>query len=205
MFIAYRVECKSQRLSTILECVFCGRNLALHKRDAKNWKSCGCQRYALIGRAKTIHGHYRNHVATRTRKSWEHMIFRCTNPGFKEWRYYGGRGITVCDRWHGPGGFENFLADMGERPEGTTLDRFPNTNGDYEPANCRWATPKEQRHNSRQTCRYIAVDGITLCVRDWTRRLGISPGAFYCKYRKTGSMEQTVRHYLDKRGGDGDV
>ncbi len=77
------------------------------------------------------------------------MLTRCFNPRFKDWDYYGGRGITVCDRWkHPTDGFANFLADMGERPSNTTIDRFPNGDGNYEPGNCRWASPSQQIRNS---------------------------------------------------------
>lgn len=76
------------------------------------------------------------------------MIQRCGNGNHPDFAAYGGRGITVCERWRGPGGFEAFLADMGERPVGRTLDRFPDRDGGYAPTNCRWATPKEQVQNS---------------------------------------------------------
>jgi hypothetical protein len=75
------------------------------------------------------------------------MKQRCLNPNNKNYKDYGGDGITVCERWIK---FENFLEDMGERPIGTTLDRFPNKRGNYEPGNCRWATLSEQNKNRRQ-------------------------------------------------------
>lgn len=74
------------------------------------------------------------------------MKTRCLNPRHVRWEDYGGRGIKVCERWKK---FENFLADMGVRPEGMTLDRYPDADGNYEPGNCRWATGTEQRINRR--------------------------------------------------------
>jgi hypothetical protein len=101
------------------------------------------------------HGHSKEHGKSPTYHSWENMLKRVRDPNNHNYPDYGGRGITVCERWQGQlrgkrrfGGFENFLADMGERPEGKTLDRI-DVNEDYEPGNCRWATVQEQRANRR--------------------------------------------------------
>jgi hypothetical protein len=77
------------------------------------------------------------------------MRTRCFNQNHPVYERYGGAGIAVCDRWNPAkgGSFENFLADMGERPEGKTLDRYPKNDGNYDPGNCRWATPSEQQQN----------------------------------------------------------
>lgn len=91
---------------------------------------------------KPIHGM----CHTPTYRTWRGMVARCTNPLREGYSRYGGNGITVCDRWRV---FDNFLKDMGIRPEGKTLDRYPDNRGNYEPGNCRWATPHEQRLNQR--------------------------------------------------------
>ncbi len=125
-------------------------------------RSCGCfqlETIAAIGRitgrincaagirARTVHSHTWAGGCSRTYRSWQMMKNRCTNVNFKQWDDYGGRGITVCEQWLNS--FEVFLADIGERPDGMTLDRYPDNDGNYEPGNCRWATPKEQQMNRR--------------------------------------------------------
>lgn len=109
--------------------------------------SCGCFKVERTVATKTTHGHARATTVGQspTYQSWSSMIQRCTNPKKAKWPYYGGRGITVCDRWHT---FVNFLVDMGEKPEGLTLDCIDN-DGNYEPGNVRWATPTEQARNRR--------------------------------------------------------
>lgn len=104
------------------------------------------------------HGH-RKGGKSREYMSWQAMVCRCTNHNREYFKHYGGRGITVCDRWLNS--FVDFLADMGPRPEGMTLDRI-NVDGNYEPGNCRWATAKEQTNNKRQLNQNVSK---TECLR----------------------------------------
>ena len=112
---------------------------------------------------------------TPTAMTWMAMRARCSNKNNSRYQYYGGRGIKVCERWSS---YANFLSDMGERPEGKTIDRIDN-DGDYEPWNCRWSTPREQRHNQRKYCNYSDVnmlthDGITKSVSEWAKHAGLN-------------------------------
>lgn len=109
-------------------------------------KSCGCKTGELIAISQTTHGMSKQGKGS-TFLSWNLLSQRCYNPKNPAYKNYGARGVIVCDRWRHS--FENFLVDMGARPEGTTLDRI-NNDGNYEPANCRWATRVEQNRNTRR-------------------------------------------------------
>lgn len=133
--------------------------------------SCGCFQRESLSLRRTSHGHKRNGTESKTYKCWRTMLGRCFNKNNASYDDYGGRGITVCDRWLNS--FENFLDDMGESPEGMSLDRFPNNNGNYEPENCRWATVKEQHRNTRAN-RMLTYNNVTKCAAELAEDHGIS-------------------------------
>lgn len=116
-----------------------------------------------------FHGHSGTGWMSPIYRTWQAMKRRCLRPRDDRWNDYGGRGIKICERWLT---FVNFLADMGERPPGTSIDRIDN-DGDYCKENCRWATPQQQQDNSRQT-KLISFNGETRSVRGWARKLSIA-------------------------------
>lgn len=166
-------------------------------------KSCGCLRRKPYSGTRPLptynrtHGHSsRLEGPTPTYRSWSGMIQRCTNPKRPFYRIYGARGIKVCERWLV---FENFLADMGERPEGATLDRI-NPNGNYEPENCRWATTLEQANNTRRN-RVVRDGAQSHTMAEWARSLGLSYMQFYHLHRRHNLSIQEIREHLQNQKG----
>lgn len=160
-------------------------------------KSCGCYQGDVVREVQTTHGVRVRGKITTEYTSWSQMITRCINTKGRKYKYYGGRGIKVCDRWRFS--FDNFLADMGPKPSPThTLDRYPDMNGNYEPSNCRWATKKEQADNRRSTI-WIEYNGERLTVADWSRKLGVNDHTFrdYIAYGKTPI--EALMFYIKKK------
>jgi hypothetical protein len=130
-------------------------------------------------KSKVKHGEARNGRQTPEYFVWSGMMRRCFYPQARGFHSYGGRGITVCERWLD---YRNFIADMGRRPgTGMELDRL-DTNGNYEPSNCRWVTQKENLRNKRNNLR-ITRGGETRCVAEWAEILGVDPGAVYSRIK----------------------
>lgn len=128
-------------------------------------RSCGCLKREVTSARSKTHGM----SGTSEYWSWNDMHRRCYEVTRKQYKHYGGRGITVCERWHS---FDNFLADMGLRPaRGYSIERIDN-NGPYSPENCRWATQKEQCRNQRRTV-MLTARGVTRPMQEWADILGL--------------------------------
>ena len=115
------------------------------------------------------------------------MVTRCTNQKSKHWLKYGARGIAVCERWRK---YENFLSDMGEAPDGLTIERN-NNDGPYEPGNCRWATTAEQNNNRRHH-HYLTIDGRTLNLTQWARKSGVNRQTIMSRLQRGVALKEAV-------------
>lgn len=165
---------------TIWECICaCGNILPVRANSMKsgNTSSCGC--------LKKPHGR----TGTPEYQAWTAMLKRCYLKSNAAYENYGGRGIIVCPRWRKS--FINFFTDMGTRPTTKhSLDRI-NNDGNYELANCRWATHSEQMIN-RRTTPLITYDGITLSAAEWADKIGIFRKTISRRIRSGWSVEETL-------------
>jgi hypothetical protein len=141
------LRCDSRHILWECRCD-CGAERVVRGGDLRSGHStsCGCRSRELFVERNTKHGHARRGNLTQAYHCWVSMHQRCDNPRNRNYANYGGRGITVCERWKT---FVNFLADMGEPPPGMSLDRVDN-NGNYEKSNCRWTTRIQQNRNQRR-------------------------------------------------------
>lgn len=165
----------------------CGNETTVQRGNLLNGhtKSCGCIRRE---NSKKIHS---THSRSKTQEYaiWNQMMQRCYNAKNQRYSSYGGRGIIVCERWHK---FENFLEDMGERPSKEhSLERIDN-NGNYELANCKWATKKEQCRNRRSN-HLLTYNGETKLIIEWAELLGLEDYTIYNRLRLGWPVEKVLR------------
>lgn len=167
-------EFKSKTWKVVAKCK-CGTwFVAESKHVGTNIVSCGCRmRSTRLSHGRSYTGTYR---------SWAHMKVRCQSA-----KGYFDRGIKYCERWET---FDQFLSDMGERPEGTTLDRIDN-GGDYCPENCRWATASQQQRNKRTSIQY-SFEGQTVSLYELAERFNINSNTLQYRVRRGWSIEEAV-------------
>jgi len=163
----------------------CGNKVTVSRPSLRSGhtKSCGCINKCRDGDSRLP-----------TYNSWSSMVDRCTNKKSKNYSIYGGAGIGICERWLD---YKAFKEDLGERPEGKTLDRIDNANG-YCPENCRWATYKEQQNNTKKT-RFITFNGEKKPANVWAEEKGMHPRVLRWRLNKGWSMKKTLTTPVKKR------
>lgn len=177
-------------------CQICGNPFSKQPGTSqKQWSSRSfCSRACTVASRRGVatsvrHGHTRNSKSSPTYVSWYSMVQRCTNPNNKAYAAYGAAGVRVCAAWLK---FDAFLNDMGERPPGTTIDRHPNGSGNYEPGNCRWATPTEQSANTRRV-KLVTLDGEAISLNRAAKKIGVDSSWFSKRVRRLGTEEAVAR------------
>ena len=156
--------------------------------------SCGCLHKERARETSMRHGHLVGDKQSPLYITWRAMLRRCENKNHVDYHFYGGQGVKVCDAWHS---FPAFMVDVGERPEGSSLDRYPNGSGNYEPGNVRWATPTEQARNTKSN-RLLTLNGITKCTAEWCDELGLNQntvrGRLFSGWSDKRALMTLVRH-----------
>jgi len=177
LIVGIDVANRHNEAMVLCECE-CGimKSIRLHSIKSGNTSSCGCLRKENgIAKRKGKFFHKKEYYV------WNNMRRRCYEPSNKSWEDYGGRGITVCDRWKS---FDSFIEDMGSKPEGMSLERTDNNLG-YSPSNCVWATRKRQSNNRRNNI-MVHMDGITATLKETCDRLGKKYKRVHCRIKKLG-------------------
>lgn len=173
----------------------CGNETIIQLGNLKNGhtKSCGCQTKKMVSIANTIHGM----TNTSEYKSYQKMIERCYYEKDISFPNYGGRGITVCEKWLES--FDNFFKDMGYKPSNFHSIERKDPNGNYEPSNCVWATKKEQNNNRTDNTRY-QYDGLDMTQSQWAEYLKIPYGKIIDHLKRGVSFAEIVE-YVKKNPG----
>ncbi|MCK4554919.1 hypothetical protein KAU19_08280 [Candidatus Parcubacteria bacterium] len=183
--IAINFSHKKKRIKYWLFKCDCGNKKVICVSSVKRGdvQSCGC-----LWKEKMI-----KHRMSRTKtyKSWGSMKQRCLNKNAPNYKNWGGRGITICEEWLSDNGFQNFYKDMGNAPQGLSLDRIDNNLG-YCKENCRWATREKQQNNTRCN-RLLTLQGRTQTIPQWARELNINYNTLYNRIYKGWSVERALK------------
>lgn len=173
----------------------CGNETVVHIANlcTGHTTSCGCHRAETTAVRSFRHGAARRGRHSAAYHSWASMLKRCHNPKSADYRNYGERGITVCPRWRDS--FSGFLEDMGNPPDGCSIDRIDN-DGPYSRENCRWATRADQNRNTRRNHR-ITSNGRTQTLAEWARELGVHHTTILRRLRQGQTPEQAVSRVAD--------
>lgn len=193
----FRLQCSVQGLKTshqVCQCT-CGNVCVVRISGLKNGStaSCGCRRREEVIKRNTKHGECRRGKLTKEYSGWVAMMQRCYNIKHESYPDYGGRGITVCDRWREPDGvgFTNFIDDMGRKPSSKHSIERKLVNGNYCPENCCWATDNEQARNRRNNV-YLTHNGKTQCLSAWAKELGIPDGTLRDRLKSGMPIERAL-------------
>ena len=193
-------------LSWDCRCI-CGREVSVLGECLRKGRtrSCGClvlETSRKQGTVNRTHGEGVPGHQTHEYKAWGAMFTRCNNPKAESYHRYGGRGITVCEEWSGPGGYVKFLGDMGRRPSGAHSLERKDTDGNYTPGNCTWATRTEQQRN-RSNTRHVTFGLETRPLAEWAEIVGKDLGLLHGRLSKGFSVERAlfepVRQRTSKR------
>ena len=185
-----RNETKYQPRRAIFKCE-CGNQIEVEISWVRhlNTRSCGCLRSEIVTDKNIVHGHASRDDPSGAYRSWHAMHLRAvTNPLYKD--------RQVCERWSGENGFQNFLQDMGDRPEKHSIERVRNNEG-YKPDNCKWATPAEQALNTNANTR-VTIDGKTLTIIEWCRVKGIGYPLVKQRRARGMSLNEAITTPIDE-------
>ena len=183
---------ETKRRKALFKC-YCGKEFIATIENIKgHTKSCGCA--IKKGMESYMYKHGMN--KSTEHKSWTHIKDRCYNPNNKSYKYYGGRGITVCDRWLES--FENFFEDMGLKPDPTYSIERENVDGNYEPNNCVWANRETQANNKRNNV-IIEFNGEKLSLSQWARKIGVSDSTIAWRLKKGMTIEYALTKKLNSK------
>lgn len=174
--------------SSKVQCAICGYAWTAKTTRPLNCANRSCRSRFWDGSEPHLPNYKHGFTGSGTYRTWQSVKQRCLNPNNPRWLDYGGAGVGIDPQWLQ---FENFVADMGERPQGKTLDRYPDPRGDYTKSNCRWATPIEQQNNTVSN-KLVTYAGQTQTLANWARELSINKSTLAKRLSRGWSVAQAL-------------